>query len=46
MYRTKNVSDGDGTHTGKPLPYQCEPEPSSEGDDIPVDVPNETIWAV
>ena len=28
-------------YTGEPLPYQFESHPSREGDDIPVDVPNE-----
>ena len=28
-------------YTGERLPYQLEPQPSREGDDIPVDVPNE-----
>ena len=28
-------------YTGEPLPYQYEPQPSREGNDIPVDVPNE-----
>ena len=27
--------------TGEPLPYQFEPKPSTEGNDISVDVPNE-----
>ena len=35
------LSDVDRVHTGEPLPYQYELEPSPEGDNIPVDVPNE-----
>ena len=27
-------------YTEEPLPYQFEPEPSCEGDNIPVNVPN------
>ena len=38
-------SDGKSAYTGEPLPYQFEPQLSCEGDDIPVDVPND-LWAV
>jgi len=40
VYSSK-FSDGKSVYTGEPLPYQLEPEPSREGDDILVDVPNE-----
>ena len=36
-----NSFEGDSIHTGELLPHQFEPELSPEGDDIPVDVPNE-----
>ena len=35
------LSYGKSIYTGGPLPYQFEPELFCEGDDIPVDVPNE-----
>ena len=41
VVNSSELNDGDGIHTGEPSPYQYEPEPSPEGDDIPVDVPNE-----
>ena len=34
-------SDGKSVYTEEPLPYQFEPDPSPEGDDIAVEVPNE-----
>ena len=37
---SSEFSDGKSVYTGEPLPYQLEPEPSREGDDILVDVPN------
>ena len=40
VYSSK-FSDGKSVYTGEPFPYQFEPQPSCEGDDIPVDIPNE-----
>ena len=34
-------SNGKSVYIGEPLPYRFEPQPSHEGDDIPVDIPNE-----
>jgi len=34
---SSKLSDGDSVHTGEPLPYQFEPEPSPEGNNILVD---------
>ena len=41
VVNSSELSDGDSMHTAEPLPYQFEPEPSPEGNDISVDVPNE-----
>ena len=53
VYSSK-FSDGKSLYTGEPLPYQFESQPSCQGNDIPVDVPNEVrirrfaghIWTV
>ena len=46
-------SDGKSVYMGEPLPYQFEPQPFCEGDDIPVDMSNEVrirrfmgVWTV
>ena len=38
---SSELSDGKTVYTGEPLPYLFEPQPTREGDDVPVDVPNE-----
>ena len=40
---SSELTDGNSVHTGEPLPYQFKPESSPEGDNIPVDVPNEVL---
>ena len=41
VVNSSELSNGDSVHTGEPLPYQFEPQLSPEGDNTPVDVPNE-----